>query len=115
MKFTGYSQENICMLLSLSNSFFIFRSVCLTKIYCSAECASADKAAHKHCCGDDPLGSDPRKWKLEREEQANRDLKKFKQIVQENVSKYDADIKATLSEVLSNFKELKVEKKSEVD
>ena len=62
-----------------------------------------------------PLGSYPRKWKLEREEQANRDLKEFKQYAQQNVSKYNAYTKATLSEVLSNFKELKVEEKSEVD
>ena len=103
------------MLHFCSISFFISRSTCLTKNYCSTECASADKAAHKHCCEDDPLGSDPRKWKLEREEQANRDLKEFKQRAQQNVSKYNAYTKATLSEVLSNFKELKVEEKSEVD
>ena len=60
-------------------------------------------------------GSDPRKWKLEREEQANRDLKEFKQYAQQNVSKCSAYTKATLSEVLSNFKELKVKEKSEVD
>ena len=65
----------------------------------------------QHCCGDDILGSDPRKLKLEREDQA----KKFKQKAQQYVSKYNADTTATLSEVWSNFKELKVEKKSEVD
>ena len=101
------------MLHFFSNSFFISRSTCLTKNYCSKECASADKAAHKHCCEDDPLGSDPRKWKLEREDQANRDLKKFKLYAQQNAS--DSKTKATLSEVLSNFKELEVEEKSEVD
>ena len=104
------------MLHFLIQCLFIFRSACLTKNYCSKECASADKAAHKHCCWDDPLGSDPRKWKLEREEQANRDLKKFMQKAQQYVSKCNnAYTKATLTEILSNFKELKVEEKSEVD
>ena len=66
----------------------------------------------QHCCGDDILGSDPRKLKLEREDQA----KKFKQKAQQYVSKCNnAYTKATLTEILSNFKELKVEEKSEVD
>ena len=101
------------MLHFCSISFFISRSTCLTKNYCSTECASADKAAHKHCCGDDPLGSDPRKWKLEREDKANQNLKKFKQTLQQTI--HDAENKAIVSEVMSKFKELEVKEKPEVD
>ena len=101
------------MLHFCSISFFISRSTCLTKNYCSTECASADKAAHKHCCEDDPLGSDPRKWKLEREDQANQLLKDLKQNLQETF--HEAKNEAIVSEVMSKFKELEVKEKPEVD
>ena len=85
----------------------------MTKIYCSKECETADTAAHKHCCEDDPLGSDPRKWKLEQEDQANQLLKDLKQKLQETF--HEAKNKAIVSEVMSKFKDVKVKERSEVD
>ena len=85
----------------------------MTKIYCSKECESADKAAHKHCCEDDPLGSDPRKWKLEQEDQANRLPKDFKQNLQETF--HGAKNEAIVSEDMSKFNDVKEKEKYEVD
>ena len=89
-----------------------FRSICLTKNYCSKECSKADEAVHSVCCKN-LLDVDKRKWKESgkgKVERANQNLDLFR-------SRWEKQI-PNVNKVVNKMKKVKVkkeEKVSEVD
>ena len=88
-----------------------FRSICLTKNYCSKECSKADEAVHSVCC-QNLLEVDKRKWKKggkAKVEKANQNLDAYLRLNHHN---------PYVTEVVDKMKKVKVkreEKCSEVD
>ena len=98
----------------------LFRTYCLTKNYCGKDCLQADQAVHAVCCSN-LMDVDRRKWKKggkAKEENANKVLETFQDFSECDDIDIDVQTQASLSEIVSKMKKVKVKKEvkgSEVD
>ena len=86
----------------------VFRSICLTKIYCSAECSIADKSVHTVCCGD-LFNVDARKLKKGgkmRRENSDRSFESWQR--KGKLENPGPEFSSVLTEVVSKVKKVKV-------
>ena len=86
----------------------LFRSICLTKNYCSKECSIADRSVHKVCCRD-LLNVDKRKQKKGGKLRVENSIKSFEDWqMSGKLDNPGTEFSSLLTEVVSKVKKVKV-------